>query len=421
MNTLLQEVELLGDELPWLKEYRAAGREAFARLGIPTAKTEAWKYTKPNRFLSADFVFNPHGKASVAMPDITFPFDACRIYFINGVFAACDPELPAGVEILPLAEALMLRPDIKERLGLRANINGRPFVALNTAYLNEGVYIRVAAGARPEKPVVLVHYVAPGAGNGLYNLRNLIAVEDGAKAEILEYYCYTGEPKSSYLVNVVNEISVAANAALRHYKLQDEAFKAGHLAFNGVEVKAGGLYKAFCLQKGADLARNETKVVLAEENAAAEVDAAYIMNGWATIDTTTDIEHLKPHTDSSQLVKGVVGGQAKGVFQGKIHIAPDAVKTEGYQLHKAMLLSDEAEIDVKPELEIFADDVKCSHGAACGQLDAEQLFYMRSRGISEEDARQMLIDAYLNDVMAKVDDENIRAWIKLSVNSGQSA
>ena len=136
------------------------------------------------------------------------------------------------------------------------------------------------------------------------------------------------------------------------------------------------------------------------------------MNGWATLDTTTDIEHLVANTTSNQLVKGVVGGQAKGVFQGKIRIAPNAVKTEGYQLHKALLLSDEAEIDVKPELEIFADDVKCSHGAACGQLDKDQLFYMLSRGIGEEEAKQLLIDAYLNDVIAKVDDEKIKEWIR---------
>ena len=136
------------------------------------------------------------------------------------------------------------------------------------------------------------------------------------------------------------------------------------------------------------------------------------MNGWATLDTTTDIEHLVPQTTSSQLIKGVVGGDAKGVFQGKIHIAPNAVQTEGTQLHKALLLSDTAEIDVKPELEIFADDVKCSHGAASGELDEEQLFYMQSRGISREDAKKMLIDAYLEDVFARIENENLRAWFK---------
>lgn len=146
------------------------------------------------------------------------------------------------------------------------------------------------------------------------------------------------------------------------------------MALNVAEVKAGGEYHAFCLQKGANIARNETRVLLAEEQSRAEVNAAYRMNGWATLDTTTDVEHLSPCTYSEQLVKGVVGGDARGVFQGKINIAPDCVKTEGRQLHKALLLSDTAEIDVKPELEIFADDVKCSHGAASGELDENMLF-----------------------------------------------
>jgi Fe-S cluster assembly protein SufD len=221
-------------------------------------------------------------------------------------------------------------------------------------------------------------------------------------------------------MNVVNEIYLAENSHLKHYKLQNEAFKAAHISYNAVDVKANASYKSFCLQKGADMARNETYVLLSEEGAHASVDAAYIMNGWATIDTTTDIKHMKPQTTSSQLVKGVVGGQAKGVFQGKIHIAQNAVKTEGYQLHKAMLLSNEAEVDVKPELEIFADDVKCSHGSACGELDKEQLFYMQSRGISEQDAKQLLIDAYLNDVIAKVEDEKIIEWIKLSLNTNEN-
>ena len=421
MNTLLSDIKLVGDELPWLKEYRAAGRREFARQGIPTAKTEAWKYTKPNRFLSTDFVFDPRGNNKFTVPAVNLPFAAHKLYFENGVFLSCDDDLPSGVEILPLIEALMFRPDVKNKLGALADMTKYPFAALNAACLNEGAYIHIKAGTRLEKPLALISHVTVADRAELYNLHHIVEIDENATAEVVEYYGYTGAPKSSYLVNIVNEITVAAGASLRHYKFQDEAFKAGHLALNTVKVAAGGLYKSFCLQKGADLARNETQVCLAEENAAAEVDAAYKMNGWATIDTTTDIEHLKSGTNSSQLIKGVVGGQAKGVFQGKIHIAPDAVKTEGYQLHKAMLLSDEAEIDVKPELEIFADDVKCSHGAACGRLDAEQLFYLRSRGIPKIEAEQMLINAYLNDVMAKVDNENIRSWIKLSLGSNLPA
>lgn len=210
----------------------------------------------------------------------------------------------------------------------------------------------------------------------------------------------------------MNEMFIGRHARLEHYKYQNEAFKANHVALNVAEVKAGGEYHAFCLQKGANIARNETRVLLAEEQSRAEVNAAYRMNGWATLDTTTDVEHLSPCTYSEQLVKGVVGGDARGVFQGKINIAPDCVKTEGRQLHKALLLSDTAEIDVKPELEIFADDVKCSHGAASGELDENMLFYMQSRGIGREEARAILIAAYLDDVINKIADEDVRGWIR---------
>ena len=415
MSGLLQNVKLIGDGQAWLRELRSAGQAAFAKNGIPTAKTEAWKYTKPNRFLSSEFFVEPKGTNELPLTTVDVPFEAYKIYFNDGVFNPALSEMPENIEILPLIEAVMFQHELRDKIGALVDMDKYPFAAFNTAGLNEGLYIHIPEGCALNKPVMLINHVTVQEQNRLYNLRNLLVVDDNASAEFVEYYCYEGIEKSSYLVNVVNEIFIGRNALLKHYKIQNEAFKAGHLALNSVNVAQSGCYKSFCYSKGADLARNETKVILAEEGASAEVDAAYMMNGWATLDTTTDIEHLKPYTQSSQLVKGVVGGKAKGVFQGKIHIAPNAVKTEGYQLHKAMLLTDEAEIDVKPELEIFADDVKCSHGAACGQLDAEQLFYMRSRGIGEAEARQLLIDAYLNDVIAKVDDGKIAAWIKLSV------
>ena len=246
--------------------------------------------------------------------------------------------------------------------------------------------------------------------NLFYNLRNLIVVETGAKAQILEHYHYCGKEKSRYFINVVNEIYVGREAQLSHYKLQDDAFKSCHISLSAVQVKANGRYENFCCQKGADIGRNEVVVKLLEDGAFAKVDAAYKMSGWATIDTTTDIQHMSPNTHSEQLVKGVVDGDSKGVFQGRIHIAPNAQQTEGKQFHQALLLSDNAEIDVKPELEIFADDVKCSHGAASGELDSEQLFYMRSRGIDAKEAKQILVEAFLDDVLLRISDDNTREW-----------
>ncbi len=446
MAGLIQEAELFGSDMPRIEGLREKARASF---WLPTAKTEAWKYTKLHALKADDFVVAPskfleemegeaeeehcccgchhehneecscghcHGdgeehECSCCGSKEHLAFAAYELHFENGKFVPIYPATPRGVEIMTLMEALVTGEE-NHLLGKYIDYAKYPFAALNTAYLEEGVFIRICKGVKLDKPLALINHTQNGGENLLVNLRNLIVLEDGAKAELIEYYRYSGETKSRYFNNIVNEIYLGAGAELNHCRYQNEAFKAVHIALSSVRIKSNGIYNGFCLQKGADLGRSETQVRLLEKDAKAEVNAAYIMNGWATLDTTTDIEHLSSETYSSQLIKGVVGGEAKGVFQGKIHIAPDVQKTEGRQLHKALLLSDNAEIDVKPELEIFADDVKCSHGAACGELDKEQLFYMRSRGIGEEEAKQILIDAYLTDVIARIPDLTLREWLQ---------
>ncbi|MBS4773496.1 MAG: Fe-S cluster assembly protein SufD [Proteobacteria bacterium] len=412
MGGLLQHISLPGEEIPWLREFRANGRAVFEACGVPTAKTEAWKYTKPRELNADDYIISLP-QTDITSPEVKLPFEAYKVCFENGIFNPAASDLPQGIEVLPLIEAVMFYPEYRKLVNPQLTSADFPFAALNAAYLNEGVLIRIDSRVEIKKPLAIVYHTDNRGQNLLCNIHNVIAVEEDAAAELVEFHSYDGEVKSRYLANIVNEVYLSRNARLRHYKIQNEAFKAYHIALNYIDVSDGGAYHSFCLQKGADIARNETRVLLKEPGAAAEVNGAYVMSGWATLDTTTDIEHRAPCTVSHQLVKGVVGGDAKGVFQGKIHIAPGAVQTEGTQLHKALLLTDTAEVDVKPELEIFADDVKCSHGAASGELDEEQLFYMRSRGIGEEEARQLLIDAYLDDAISKIEDEKIAAWIKL--------
>lgn len=413
MPNLLQDKKLIGREIVWLENLRSEGRIAFEKQGIPTAKAEAWKYTKPRDLSGDDFVID--SLSANAIVPANLPFSAYEIHFSNGVFNPEISVLPQGVEVLPLIEAILFNHDTRLFLGKLLDVEKYPFGALNNFYLNEGVFIRVEKNVTLKKPIALINHTEVGEENLFYNLRNLIILEEGSSVEFAEYYHYDGDVKSRYFVNIVNEIFVGKHAKLNHYKFQNDAFKANHIALNIAEVKSGGSYNNFCLQKGANIGRNETKVLLTAEQARTQVNAAYLMNGWATLDTTTDIEHLSAYTFSEQLVKGVVGGDARGVFQGKIHIAPHAVKTEGKQTHRALLLSDTAEIDCKPELEIFADDVKCSHGAASGELDEEQLFYMQSRGIDREEAKQILIDAYLDDVISRVENEAIREWFKSNV------
>lgn len=423
---LLQNVCLQGAEIAKLEILREQGRTAFAEIGLPSPKTEAWKYTRVREVAGADFVIEPtddehcacgehncgcgHEHHHCSCGDNVLPFDAYEIHFCNGKLKEYSFHLPDGVEVMSLLDAAT-DGELFAHLNKSFEMQNFPFATLNTAYLEQGILLRVARDFCPDKPIALVNHTH--AENKIFaNMRNVIVLESGAKATVVEYYHYSGAEKSEYFNNIVNEFFIGRNALLNHYKVQAEAFKAVHITLNAVAVKAGGKYESFCLQTGANLARQETHVVLKEEQAEAEVDAVYKMNGWAMLDTTTDIEHLASYTRSNQLVKGIVGGQAKGVFQGKIHIAPMAEKTEGYQLHRALLLSDTAEVDVKPELEIFADDIKCSHGAACGELDKEQMFYLQSRGISEDDARAILIQAFADEGINKIKDEKIREWVR---------
>lgn len=425
-DKLLQNVRLQGAEIAKLEILREQGRAAFAEIGLPSPKTEAWKYTRVREVADADFVIEPtaeehcccgnhncgceHEHNHCSCGHTVLPFDTYEIHFCNGKLKEDGFHLPDGVEVMSLLDAAA-DGELFAHLNKSFEMNNFPFAALNTAYIEQGILLRVTRDFCPDKPIALINHTH--AENKIFaNMRNVIVLENGAKATVVEYYHYSGAEKSAYFNNIVNEIFIGRNALLNHYKVQAEAFKAVHITLNAVAVKAGGKYESFCLQTGADLARHETHVVLKEEQAETEVNAVYKMNGWATLDTTTDIEHLASYTHSNQLVKGIAGGQAKGVFQGKIHIAPMAEKTEGYQLHRALLLSDTAEIDVKPELEIFADDIKCSHGAACGELDKEQMFYLQSRGIAEDDARAILIQAFADEGINKIKDEKIREWIR---------
>lgn len=405
MHNLLQNKNLIGSEINWLQALRDEG---YANFAFPRAKDEYWKYTKLMDLNVSDYVVLPpfcKGKQKTQLP-----FEAFLIYFENGIFCPAYSNLPSGVNVVPLIEAIILNPDLKDKLGQLAEMQNNPFVALNNTYLQEGVYINIEKNIQLKKPIAIINHTDNGGENIFYNIRNLVVLEEGAEAQLLECSCYEGELKSRYFGNYVNEIYVSNRAKLWHYKLQNDAFKANHIAISFVNVGRDAKYANCCLQLGANVARNETKIKLAHSGACAEVYGIYKMSGWALIDNTVHIAHLAPNTNSTQIIKGVVDGEARGVFQGKISIEKNCDNVNGNQLHRAILLSDTAEVDCKPELEIFNDDVKCSHGAATGQLDEEQLFYMKSRGIPENEAKKILIDAFLLEVFDKIENEDIKEW-----------
>ncbi|MBQ8672088.1 MAG: Fe-S cluster assembly protein SufD [Alphaproteobacteria bacterium] len=412
MTLTTQNNNLWGDDIPWLYGLREKAIRYFEQTGFPTAKTEAWKYS----YFAENALQNPqidntkhecdghchcHNKSDL-------PFEAYEIRFCNGKTEGEEIDLPNGVNVKSLAEAIFDN-DIKDFLNKSFDYEDFPFAALNTAYLEQGYVLLIERNTILERPLYL-HYHQHDNMNRLCNIRNIIILERGAQATIIEHF--DADETAIYFDNVVNEIYLAPESILHHYKWQNEAKNAHHIALNSVQVKANAQYKSLCLQGSCTLARNESYIRLLQDGAKTEIDAIYCLKQQSVSDITTNIRHLATHTFSNQLVKGVVSDAAKGIFQGQIHIAPNAQQTEGYQLHRALLLSDKGEVDCKPELEIFADDVKCSHGATCGDLDKEQLFYLQSRGIDFEQAQQILIAAYLNEVIEKISDSKIKNWLQ---------
>lgn len=410
MSLLKQNIALFGEDIPWLEGLREKARAAFEHTGLPNAKTEAWKYSCfKEEALNNPLIDNTaHECDDHCHESEDLPFTAWQIKYCNGRLTHIPHECPRGLVILPLYEAIE-SGEIKPYLNKSFAMEYFPFAALNTALLDEGVFIVITKDFAADMPIYL-HYHQHAGLNRLSNIRNIIVLEKGAKATLIEHY--DAETDAQYFTNVVNEIFIGSNGVLHHYTRQNEAIKAHHIALNSVQVKSGGKYNSFIAHGECTLARTESYIKLMQENAAAEANGVYRLAQSGVSDITTNIRHLAPHTASDQLVKGVLDGAAKGVFQGQIHIAPDAQQTTGYQLHRALVLSDDAEVDCKPELEIFADDVKCSHGATSGDLDAEQLFYMQSRGIPLNEARQILIAAYLDEVLQKITDTTIADWLK---------
>jgi len=398
MLKLPENITLKETHIPALEALRQKGKAAFS--GLPSLKDEAFKYTPVQSVLTDEmFQTNPccDNFDGCACTQKQLDFEAHRFFFCDGTLHEHFHPMQ-GMEVLPLSEAL-------ENHEASGHINKfdalkHPFTALNLSCLEQGLFLRIFQ--TPSNPIVLFYQAKQ---SGLKNIYNVILLEKGVSAEIVEIFEGQNE---AYFTNVVNEIFVAKEASLKHYKLQNEALNAVHMAFNRVEVKSKGCYESCVFQKGGKLARHELDVCLLEENASAFLNAAYKIKGNTLADTTTNIAHLKPFTASDQLIKGVVDENARGVFQGKICVAQNAVQTKGYQLHKALLLSDGAGVDVKPELEIFADDVKCSHGATCGDLNKDELFYLKSRGICENKAREMLTDAFLKTVFEGISNPDIK-------------
>ena len=384
----------------WAAGLRAAALDHARDSGLPGARTEAWKFTNVNALKALEPVA-VSGTRALTRPAAFAELPAVELHLSNGVLTHVG-GVPAGVEVVDLAAEV---PSwVSDTLGTIASTERHPFAALNTAAFAGGVAIRIARGAAVETPLLLLADTVGGAATPIANPRVLVVVEDGAVADLVEVHTGTG----AYAANAVTEVSLGRDARLGHYKLQADSREAFHVAMTAVTCAAASTYDNFALSTGAKLARNEIRGTLAGERIDYAVNGGYLAAGDQHLDTTTFIDHAEPHCASHELYKGVLAERAHGVFQGKIMVRPDAQKTDGYQMNRALLLSREAEINSKPELEIYADDVKCSHGATVGELEDDQLFYLMARGIPRERARAMLVAAYVDEAIDQIGREPVR-------------
>ncbi len=412
---------LPGNELPWLRDLRAQAIERVRQLGLPTIRNERWKYTNLSSLAAVAFEPAAADSSSGSPGQLPSIIGGCRAVFVDGLYRAdlSTGQLPRGVTLTNLAELLRDDPDRARALFGGHDAGADSLGALNLAFARDGYVIELTADASIETPVELLHLTTSGAAAVAYHTRNAIVAEAGGSATVIETFLH--DAATVYWSQPVTEVRVGAGATLRHYKDQNEGSKAFHTAATDVRVAENGRYENFVLSTGAALSRNEIAVVLDGPGASCRLDSGYLARGRQHADNTTAIIHAKPQTTSAEVYKGVLDDQARAVFQGRIVVEKDAQKADGHQLNKTILLSDRAEIDTKPELEIFADDVKCSHGAAAGELDEDALFYLRARGIDQADARRMLVEAFVGETLENIADVTVRATFERRIGGWMSA
>jgi Fe-S cluster assembly protein SufD len=391
------------DTLPGDPAIRDAAAESFRAAGLPggtsARRIEAWKYTSLRPLAETHFQSPVAADADVTALLARAPsLDTPRLVFVDGLYRADLSQAPSG--FTRFADL----PDF----GTLTWPDREPMVALNTMLAEDGVQLHVPAGVDAGVVVLL----SLGTDGSASHPRHCIRLEDGARLVLLDVSIGAG----NYLHGPVTEVHVASNATLTHVRLQDEATTAFHLATLYAGVAADATYDSFTLALGGRVARSELHTLLAGPRATAHLNGAQLLTGTQHADFTSVVRHTAPSGVSRQTVKNVLAGRSRGVFQGRIEVARAAQKTDGYQMNQALLLSPDAEIDTKPELEIFADDVKCSHGATVGELDADQLFYLRSRGVPDAEARAILVRAFLAEALDAVTHDAVRSVLEDSVN-----
>jgi Fe-S cluster assembly protein SufD len=402
-----------GAHLPWLKSIREAARARARQTGFPTTRQEEWRFTNAAPLLELPLHTAGQNGHSISARDIE-PFrsgsrGACLV-FVDGAFRADLSALPqkgTGVD----ADSLRTRLDrggaeLQEDLARHASYDTNFFTALNTAFFQDGAYISVADGAKVEDPVELIFIAASAEPGATAHTRNLILAGRCSSFKLLETHASLTD--AAHVTNAVTELVLAPESRVEHCRLQQQNQNSFHIAAVQAVQAKDSHWLSHSIASGARFARNQIQALLNAPGAEAVLNGLFLGRDEQLIDHHTVVDHAKPNCESHEFYNGILTDRSHGVFNGKIFVRQDAQKTNAKQTNRNLVLSENAVIDTKPQLEIFADDVKCTHGATVGQMNDEALFYLRSRGISAAGARQMLIRAFASDVVGRITIEPVR-------------
>jgi Fe-S cluster assembly protein SufD len=410
----------------WVERLRESAFMRFEELGFPTTHQEEWKYTNVAPIAKTKFEAAFEKRAGESALDAAelqaFSYEEARgshLVFVNGFYRSelsSIEALPASVAAMDIADALKDEKYgnvVREQLARSADFSENAFTALNTAFLASGAFVLIPEGVQVESPLHLL-FLSDGRGVLTASFpRVLIVAERGSTATVIE--SYAGVREDAYFTNAVVEINLADGARLNHYKVQRESTEAFHVATTQATMGRDSSFNSTTVTLGARLSRHNINVMLDHEGAECWVDGLYIVGEGQHTDTHSLIDHRQPHCTSHQLYKGILDGKSRAVFNGKVFVRVGAQQTDAKQTNRNLLLSNEARVDTKPQLEIFADDVKCAHGATVGQLEEEELFYLVSRGLSPDIARNLLTYGFAEEVIEKIKVESIRAQLDKAV------
>ncbi|MCB1649916.1 MAG: Fe-S cluster assembly protein SufD [Gammaproteobacteria bacterium] len=404
-----QALQLAGEQIsaPWLDRLRFEGSEQWLAAAWPGRRTELWKYTPLQSLQRGNFSRWGAGQRCDLAGDALLSLDAIRLVFVNGEFDA-EASACEAVEVVRFSQASAeQRAIIEAHLGKIVDTKRHLFASLSNAWVHDGVLVHVPRNVTLEKPVYLVHVSTPEAEAATVNQRALIVLEESASAELIEHFISDSQEQNGF-VNTLTEISLGANAKLEHYRMNLEEEHLLHIGGVHAVLQRDARYHGFTLAEGSTLKRLDYQICHRGPGAHADLNGVYLPRNNQLLDYHTNVEHEAPHCTTSEVFRGIIADSARAVFNGRIHIHPHAQKTLAELSNRNLLTSDKAEVDTKPELEIYADDVRCAHGATVAQLDQTAMFYLRSRGLSETQARTMLSFGFVNELLQELPREEVR-------------